>query len=374
MTCYETLGVGRKARLTDIKKAYRRLARKHHPDLNPGDKSAADRFKRITEAYETLSDTGKRKQYDHHIDLGIPWQGAAAGHAGGPSAWNPGAGFTGGLSDLFSDILGGRRAARHNRRAPRQGDDITQPLEIPFFDALRGTTVELALNTESTCSRCNGSGAVSASTQRPCPECAGTGQVSHHAGVLRFASPCRRCDGEGTLGWAGCGSCGGAGVTTRRETIKVHIPAGVATGSRVRVQGKGRAGRNGGRAGDLYIITHVSAHPYFRRIGDNIHCTVPITVTEAALGTRIEVPTIDGSAKIRIPPGTGNGQQFRLRGKGAPSLRGRVRGDHYVEAEIRTPPTNDERTRELLRSLGELHSGETLRREMFERPSRPSGG
>ena len=376
MTCYETLGVGRKARLADIKKAYRRLARKHHPDLNPGDKSAEERFKRITDAYETLSNAGKRKQYDRHIDLGIPWQGGPAGQAGGPATWNPGAGFdagfAGGFSDLFSDILGGRRAAQHNRRTPRPGDDVTRTLEIPFFDAIRGTTAQLALDSESTCSRCNGSGAVSASTQRPCPDCAGTGQVSHHAGVLRFASPCRRCEGEGTLGWAGCGPCGGAGVTTRRETIKVQIPAGVDTGSRVRVQGKGRAGRNGGPPGDLYIVTHVSPHPYLRRIGDNIHCTVPITVTEAALGTRIEVPTIDGSARIRIPPGTGNGQQFRLRGKGAPSLRGRARGDHYVEAEIRTPPTNDERTRELLRSLGELHSGDALRRETFERPSGPS--
>ena len=227
-------------------------------------------------------------------------------------------------------------------------------------------TTDLGVQAENTCSRCNGSGAISSKKQRPCPDCAGSGQVSHHSGVLRFASRCPRCEGEGVLGWAGCGTCGGEGVFRRHATVKVRIPAGVDNGSRVRVPGKGRAGRNGGPPGDLYLITQVEAHPFFRRIGDNIHCTVPITVTEAALGTRIEVPTIDGVARIRIPPGTETGQKFRLRGKGAPSLRGTVRGDHYVEAQVRTATANDERTRELLRELDKLHPGEILRRDLSQ--------
>lgn len=370
MNCYETLGVDRKARSADIKKAYRRLARKFHPDLNPGDKAAEDRFKRISEAYDTLGDPKKRRLYDQQIDLGAGgWPGGARPQQGGQAPFDFGSifegGHSGGFSDLFSEILGGRRSAADSRRAPRRGEDVNHPLRISFQEAMRGTTKTMTLDAESACSRCNGSGAVASSTRRPCPDCAGTGQVSRHSGALRFASPCRRCEGEGTLGWAGCGECGGSGVRRRRETIKVHIPAGVDSGSRVRVASKGRAGRNGGPPGDLYIITQVEPHRLFRRIGDNIHCTVPITVNEASLGTHIEVPTIDGMARIRIPPGTENGQKLRLRGKGAPSLRARVRGDHYVEAQVRTPPADDERSRELLRELGRIHSGEELRRKAF---------
>ncbi len=369
MNSYEILGVNRKARAADIKKAYRRLARKFHPDLNPGDKAAEDRFKRISEAYDTLSDPQKRRLYDRQMDLGAGSTAGAGPHGPGQAPWDLGSvfegGFSGGFSDLFSEILGGRRAAAGNRRAPRRGEDLSQPLRITFANAMRGMTKEITLDAESSCGRCGGSGAVSAPNRRPCPDCAGTGQISRHSGALRFASTCRRCEGEGTLGWAGCGECGGSGVRRRRETIRVQIPPGVDTGSRVRLAGRGRAGRNSGPPGDLYIITQVEPHPLFRRIGDNIHCTVPITVSEAALGTRIEVPTIDGMARIRIPPGTENGQKLRLRGKGAPSLRGKARGDQYVEAQVRTPPADDERSRELLRELDRLHPGESLRRKAF---------
>jgi molecular chaperone DnaJ len=369
MSCYEILGVDRKARTADIKKAYRRLARKFHPDLNPGDKGAEDRFKQISDAYETLSDPQKRRLYDRQMDLGAGWSAGAGPRQPGPAPWDLGSifegGYAGGFSDLFSEILGGQRSSTESRRAARRGEDITQPLKITFDEAMRGVGRQLTLDAESACRRCDGSGAVASSSRRPCPDCAGTGQISRHSGALRFASPCRRCEGEGTLGWAGCGECGGSGVRRQRETIRVQIPAGVDTGSRVRVAGKGRAGRNGGAPGDLYIITQVEPHRLFRRIGDNIHCTVPITVIEAALGTHIEVPTIDGMARIRIPPGTENGQKLRLRGKGTPSLRGTLRGDHYVEAQVRTPPADDERSRELLRELGKLHSGESLRRKTF---------
>jgi molecular chaperone DnaJ len=369
MNCYEVLGVDRKAKPAEIKKAYRRLARKFHPDLNPGDKGAEERFKRISEAYDTLSDPQKRRLYDRQIDLGPGWSAESGAPRPGQPPWDLGSmfegGFSGGFSDLFSEILGGRRPAAENRRVPRRGDDVSQTLGLSFADAMRGQTRELTLDAETPCGRCNGSGAIASGSRRSCPDCAGTGQIGHHSGPLRFTSPCRRCDGEGTLGWAGCGECGGSGVRQRRETIKVQIPPGVDTGSRIRVSGKGRAGRNGGPPGDLYIITQVEPHPLFRRIGDNIHSTVPITVTEAALGTHIEVPTIDGMARIRIPPGTENGQKLRLRGKGAPSLRGMMRGDHYVEAQVRTPAAVDERSRELLRELGRLHPGETLRRKAY---------
>ena len=369
MNFYEVLGVDRKARLADIKKAYRRLARKHHPDLNPGDRRSEERFKQISEAYEHLSDQQKRKAYDLQLDFG-------GGPAAGAPSGAPGAGFRdvepgvefgdlGGFSSFFAEILGGRGAEAEERHAPRRGEDVSYALRVGFFDALRGLTTRITLESESACSRCGGTGTVPSRSRRPCPECSGTGRVSHSAGVLRFASTCRRCRGEGMLGAEGCGQCAGSGVLRRPETIQVHIPAGVDDGSRVRVPGKGRAGRNGGPPGDLFITTQVEPHPYFRRIGDNIYCTVPITVTEAALGTRIEVPTIDGKAMIRIPPGTENGQKFRLREKGAPSLRGSARGDHYVEARVTTPRAADERARQILRELGTLDSGEELRKRLF---------
>ncbi len=368
MSYYSVLGVDRKTRLPDIKKAYRKLARKYHPDLNPGDKRAEERFKQITEAYEVLSDPQKRKAYDLQGDLG-----GRGPEGGGPPPFTGGQDFEtafdlgdlgglGNVSSFFSDILGGRGGETHDRSTPRKGEDLTHAIRIGFSEAMHGMTTDLTIDAESACPRCNGTGTVPSRIRRPCPDCAGTGRISHVSGLLRFASTCRRCNGEGMLGSEGCGNCQGSGVLRRRETIKVHIPAGVDDGSRVRVPGKGRAGRNGGPPGDLYIITHVGPHPFFRRIGDNIHCTVPITVSEAALGTRLDVPTIEGKATMRIPPGTENGQKFRLRGKGAPSLRGTGRGDQYVEVRVTTPRAVDERSRELLRELGALNPGEEVRR------------
>ncbi len=366
--CYEVLGVPRKARLADIKKAYRKLARKYHPDLNPGDRRAEERFKQLTQAYETLSDADKRRAHDQQLDGG----GARAAGAGRPDRGAPDAEFGVDLGDLgggdfasvFSELFRPRGGETGDRNAPRRGEDVTRTLAIGFFDALRGLTTTLDLDAETACPRCGGRGEVQARTRRPCPTCAGTGRVSHLSGALRFASACRACGGEGTLGTEGCGECRGTGVLKRRETVRVHIPAGVDDGSRVRVAGKGRAGRNGGPSGDLFIVTQVRTHPFFRRIGDNIHCAVPISISEAALGTRIDVPTIDGRASVRIPPGTESGQKFRLRGKGAAILRGGGRGDQYVEVKVTTPRTVDERARHLLRELGELQPGDAMRRDL----------
>ena len=358
---YEILGVDRKARIGDIKKAYRKLARKYHPDLNPGDRKAEERFKQISEAYDVLSDTAKRKTYDLEVLAGAaggrPFRASPAGADAGFDFDESGAGF----ASFFSEIFGGRDVGREEDR-PRRGEDVTHALKIGFFESLRGLTTPIAIDSETPCPRCAGRGTVPARQRRPCEDCGGTGRISHVSGLLRFASTCRRCRGEGTIGVEGCGHCHGAGVLRQRETIRVHIPAGVDTGSRVRVPGKGRAGRDGGPPGDLYILIQAEAHPYFARIGDNIQCSVPITVSEAALGTRLEIPTIDGRATIRIPPGTESGQKLRLRGKGAPLLRGTGRGDQYVEVRVVTPRADDERTRELLRELGVLNPGENVRR------------
>ena len=366
MTHYEVMGLTRKARMADIKRAYKRLARRHHPDLNPGDRRAEETFKSISEAYSVLGDPARRKAYDRELE-GAPAQRAASGPAPG-AAWDS-AGFDpsslGAFASFFSDFLREPEPDRPSRTAPRQGDDVMRTVSIDFFAALRGLTTAIDVDAESTCARCHGAGRVPSAVRRPCPECAGSGRISRFAGPLRLATPCPRCEGEGVLGWDGCGACAGAGILTQRETLEVQIPPGVDDGSRVRVAGRGRAGRNGGASGDLFVITRVATHPFFRRIGDNIHCTVPITVSEAALGTRIEVPTIDGRARIRIPPGTETGQKFRLRGKGSPSLRGMARGDQYIETRIVTPAGRTDRTRRLLEELGGLEPGEDLRRDLF---------
>ena len=366
MNHYEVLGVGRKARPADIKRAYKRLARKHHPDLNPGDRRSEERFKQIAEAYAVLGDAPKRRAYDRELDA--PGTTRAPQAPGPADAWVFESAFdpahAGEFSAFVSEFFGGMGRESEVRNAARRGDDVTRTISIGFSLALRGLTTHVEIDAESPCARCAGAGRVPAASPRPCPDCAGTGRVSRIPGPLRLTTTCRRCEGEGVLRWDGCGTCAGAGVLTRRERIEVRIPPGVDDGSRVRVPGRGRAGRNGGPPGDLFLITHVEAHPFFRRIGDNIHCTVQITVSEAALGSRIDVPTIDGRARIRIPPGTETGQKFRLRGKGAPSLRGSARGDQYVETRIVTPRPSSERTRRLLEELGTLETGDDLRRNL----------
>ena len=370
MNHYDVLGVERKARLADIKRSYRKLARKHHPDLNPGDRRAEERFKQISQAYEVLSDAEKRKKHDRELDYdpaaapGREGSGFWSGPGGGPGGFDVSdlEGGAPGFASFFSEIFGKRDAGTAKEQGPQRGQDATRALSLGFFDALRGTTTEMTVEAEAACGRCNGSGRVPSRSRRTCPDCAGTGRISHVSGVLRFASTCRRCGGEGSLGDEGCGTCMGTGVLRRSESIRVAIPAGVDNGSRVRVPGKGRAGQRGGPNGDLYIITQVGSHPFFKRIGDNIHCTVPITVPEASLGARIEVPTVDGRASIRIPPGTESGQKFRLRGKGAPLLRGSGRGDEYVEVRVATPRATDDKSRQLLKELDGWVSGEELRR------------
>jgi molecular chaperone DnaJ len=378
---YKVLGVKRDAKPDEIKKAYRRLARKYHPDVNPGDKSAEERFKLITEAHDILSDEKKRKVYDrfgYYSDQladaaargATPGGGAGAGSgARGPINFDfegfdwgsatSGASSGGGSSfrDIFADLFGGgSRAEKEPPRAqPQRGADIEMPLALSFEEAITGLTTNITVNRSEQCSRCNGAG----DTGGPvvvCSTCKGTGQVQRSGGRLRFAQECPDCGGTGKRRQP-CPVCHGKGVTPKTETVKVRIPAGVDTGSRVRIPSKGEGGRMGAPAGDLYIITNVGKHKYFTRKGDNIYVTVPLTVPEAALGAKIEVPTVEGKAQLKIPPGTQSGQKFRLRERGAPSLRNpQARGDQFVEVQVTLPKVISEETKELLRRYGQLNT------------------
>lgn len=355
---YNLLGVKRDATADEIRKAYRRLARKYHPDVNPGDKSAEEKFKQISEAYDVLSDEKKRAIYDRHgfysenvreaapnagkgFDFNFEWGPFGAGEASssGPS-----------FRDIFSDLFGGTgRTTARTRTQPQRGADIEIPLSLSFEDAINGLTTTITVRRSEHCPKCSGTGE-SGVAPVTCPTCKGTGKVSTGGGILRFDQQCPDCGGTGRR-LPPCPQCLGKGVVPKTESVKVRIPAGVDTGSRVRVAGKGEAGVRGGPPGDLYIITNVAPHPVFTRKGDNIYCTIPITLPEAALGAKIEVPTVTGKAQLRIPPGTQSGQLFRLRERGAPSLRGETRGDQYVEVKITLPKIIDEDSKELLRQF-----------------------
>lgn len=361
---YETLGVPRNASQEEIRKAYRRLARKYHPDVNPGDKSAEEMFKRIQEAYDVLSDPKKRQMYDQYgfySESGFPGGGAE-------TRYGPGMGFGGfDFGDFFTRAGGGERRTGFNfsdifeqffgrtrpQPQPEKGSDLEYSLNIGFWEAIRGTQVTLNITRQDVCSACGGSG--SAGTQTAiCPECQGTGNVTQMMGAMRFTLTCPRCGGTGKLRNT-CPVCHGEGRVLRNETVEVRIPPGVSTGTRLRVPGKGNAGTFGAPPGDLYITVRVEPHPFFERQGDDIYIRVPITVTEASLGAKIEVPTIDGRALLKIPPGTQSGQKFRMREKGVFNSRKNTRGDQIVEVYVQPPKVRDERTKELLRELAQLN-------------------
>ena len=369
---YDLLGVSRRAPVKEIRQSYRKLARKYHPDLNPGDKSSEEKFKQIQEAYDVLSDPKKRQMYDQ---FGF----YSENYAGGPPPGSvpPGEvhsdfggfdfGGTGGASfrDIFSQFMRGVGAERQATQ-PQRGSDLEYQVDITFGEAVRGVVKKLSFARLDTCSDCRGSGAIGSGSAQPCPSCGGHGQISKGVGSMRFNVPCSRCGGSGRLRNI-CRACGGEGRIRHADLIDVRLPVGVQTGSRVRVPGRGDAGGMGGPPGDLFIISSVQPHPFFDRRGDDLYCSVPITVTEAAMGAKIEVPTIDGRTLLRIPPGTDSGQKFRLREKGVPSARasGR-RGDLYVVVQVVVPRPVDERVRELLKKLHEL-SPEDPRAGLFDR-------
>jgi molecular chaperone DnaJ len=407
---YELLGVKKSASADEIRKAFRKLARKYHPDVNPGDKVAEERFKAMSEANDVLSDPKKRKIYDQvgyysdNIDPATAeayaragQSGSSGGTRGGAGGGFPGAqpgaagqgvpfdfggfdfsdmfeggrggqrttgsgGGAGGFRDIFSGMFGGRGGAPQ-REGPEPGSDLEYQVNVPFWTAIRGGVMKLNITRQDACGNCHGSGVI----EQPgvCPQCHGKGTIEQSANRMKFNVACPRCGGTGK-NVSPCPVCHGEGVVSRTEPLEVRIKAGTRDGQRIRIPGKGNAGEHGGSAGDLYVIIRAGEHPVFRRDGDDIQITVPVTATEAALGAKIEVPTIDGRALLKVPPGTQSGQKLRLREKGVPSAtKEGARGDEIVEVKLTIPMPRDEKTKELLRELAKLNP-EDPRAELFK--------
>ncbi len=404
---YGTLGVKKTATTEEIRKAFRKLARKYHPDVNPNDKKAEEKFKEISEANDVLSDDKKRKIFDQfgfysdNIDPaaaeaaarggyggGFPQGGASqrgqevpfdfggfdfsdfqAGRGGGRSGAGAGAGASqgGGFGGSFKDIFSGMFSGSQRARGPQPGTDLEYQVNVDFWTLIRGGVTRLEITRQEVCPTCKGKSVAGGSME--CPECAGTGQVTQMGGRMKFNIQCPRCGGSGKV-QSECGTCHGDGVVTRKEPLEFRIKPGTRDGQRIRLAGKGNAGTGGGAAGDLFLIIRAGTNAVFTRQGDDIYVTVPVTITEAALGAKIDVPTIDtyeGGARtqLKIPPGTQTGQRLRLREKGVPSAtREGVRGDQIVEVKIVVPKVQDERSKEILREFAALN-GEDPRDALF---------
>lgn len=349
---YDVLGVQRGAGDSDLKGAYRKLAMKHHPDRNPGDKHCEQRFKEINEAYEVLKDPDKRAAYDRY--------GHAAfeqGMGGGPAGF--GADFASTFADIFDDFFGmGRRQGRGTGR--ERGADLRYNMEITLEESYHGKAAEVRIPTSMTCEVCSGTGAKSGTKPKPCPTCGGYGRVRHAQGFFTLERTCLACQGRGQVIDDPCQACAGAGRVTRERTLSVNIPPGVEDGTRIRLAGEGEAGVRGGPAGDLYIFLSLGPHELFQRDGADLHCRVPISMVTATIGGEFEVPTIDGSkTRVKVPEGTQSGKRFRLAGKGMPVLRSKQAGDMYVQAVVETPQKLTKRQRELLMEFDKLSSTDT---------------
>lgn len=349
---YEVLGLNRDASDDDIKKAYRKLAMKHHPDRNPDNKEAEERFKEAKEAYEILSEAQKRAAYDRYGHAGVdPSAGAGAGAQGFD-------GFADAFSDIFGDIFGGARGGRSN---VYRGADLRYNLEITLEEAARGAEKTIRIPTVEECETCHGSGAKPGTQPQTCATCSGSGQVRIQQGFFSIQQTCPKCHGTGRTISDPCNSCRGAGRVKSHKTLEVKIPAGIDEGMRLRHAGHGEPGVNGGPAGDLYVEIHIRQHQVFQRDGDDLHCEMPISFTTAALGGEIEIPTLDGMARLKIPAETQSGKVFRLRGKGIRNVRSHGHGDLMCHVVVETPVRLTERQKELLREFEEVSSGDADR-------------
>jgi molecular chaperone DnaJ len=344
---YEVLGVGKDATKDEIKKAYRKLARKYHPDVNK-ESDAADKFKEVKEAYEVLSNDQKRAQYDQFGHAGPQNQGF--GGFGGAQDF-------GGFGDIFDMFFGGG-GSRRDPNAPQQGADLQYTMELTFEEAIFGKEADIKIPKEETCDTCSGSGAKPGTKIKTCSHCNGTGQLNMEQntpfGKVINRRVCNFCNGTGKIIPEKCRTCGGTGRVKKRRTIHISIPAGIDEGQQIRVSGKGEAGINGGPPGDLFVVVKIRPHEFFRREGDHIFCELPLTFTQAALGDEVEVPTVHGKVKLKIPAGTQSGKTFRLKGKGAPNVRGYGHGDQHVKVKVITPTKLTERQKELLREFNEI--------------------
>ena len=352
---YEVLGIQKGASEDEIKKAYKKLARKYHPDMNPGDKEAEEKFKEVNEANEVLSDPEKKARYDQFGFAGVdPNYGAGAG--GG--AYGGGFDF-GDLGDIFGSFYGGGFGGGQRRKpnAPQRGESIRASVSVSFTEAAFGCEKSVTLERSEQCPTCRGNGCAPGTTPEICPDCHGTGTVQTRRqtpmGVFASNGPCRKCGGTGRLIHQPCPDCRGTGAVRKRKTIKVNIPAGIDHGQTISLRGQGNAGKNGGPAGDLLITVMVQPHELFRRDGVDVFCEAPITFAQAVLGAELEIPTIDGKVKYSIPEGTQTGTVFRLKGKGIPVLNGRGRGDQYVTVTIETPRNLNKEQKEALRRFSE---------------------
>lgn len=334
---YEVLGVPRNASEEDLKKAYRKLAIKFHPDKNPGDKSAEEKFKELGEAYEVLNDPEKRAAYDQY---GHDAFDRRRGGGGGGGFHDPADIFRdvfgGGAGSIFEEFFGGG-GRRQDPRAPQRGDDLRYDLELTFEEAVNGCERDITINRLSSCEKCSGSGADGAPRRRNCQTCGGKGQVVMSRGIFSIAQACPRCGGQGQMLENPCRTCEGSGRTERPNKVKLRIPAGVDTGTRLRSAGEGEAGVRGGPGGDLFVVLHVRKHELFEREGDDLHCEVPISFVQAALGAEVEVPTLQGKAQIKISPGTQTGTTYRLKGKGVRNVHGHGQGDLHVRVTVEIP-------------------------------------
>lgn len=344
---YETLGVAKGASEQDVKKAYRRVAMKHHPDRNPDNKESEEKFKEASEAYEILSDKEKRASYDQYGHAGVDQNSGFGGGAGG---------FGDVFGDVFGDIFGGSRSGR-GRGGPVRGADLRYDLKLSLEEAVRGTTVKIKIPALVNCKTCHGSGAKEGSSPTTCGTCRGAGQVRMSQGLFAVQQTCPKCHGRGQIIRDPCGSCYGRGRNEETKTLSVKVPPGVDTGDRIRLAGEGEAGPEGGPAGDLYVQMHVRDHALFTRDGRNLYCEVPISIVDAALGGELEVPTLDGRVKLKVPAETQTGRLFRLRGKGVTSVRGGAKGDLLCRVTLETPINLNNTQKELLRELqGSLES------------------